>query len=116
MSDDLYELDPDYTPAERAQGNRIGFGCAVLVICGIALGIGTAIVPATAPAEPSPVAATVTPAPTAPPCIHEVCGDRPARLRCNHWSVSSCDVFDIHYERHYTCDTWGTVAADGGAP
>lgn len=116
MSDDLYELDTGYTPAARAHGNRMALGCAVLLIGGLALAINTAIVPASAPAQPSPV--TTTAAPPAPPCIHETCGDRPARLRCIHGDIipERCDVYAFEYEHHCTCDAWGTVATDGGAP
>ena len=114
MSDDLYELDAGYTPAERARGNRMALGCAVLLIGGLALAIGTAIVPASAPAQPSPV--TTTAAPPAPPCIHEVCGDRPARLRCYDYTTHLCRGYAIDYEHRCTCDACGAVATDGGAP
>ena len=45
---------------------------------------------------------------TAPPCIHEVCAERPSHLTCDSRGVyNSCDVWRVRYEHHCTCDQWG---------
>lgn len=64
------------------------------------------IVPASDAAPPAP----------APPCIHEVCEDRPRFLDCVATGVTParCDRFEIRYEWHCRCDTWGVVPRDGG--
>lgn len=56
-------------------------------------------------------------APAGPPCIHEVCGERPARLKCDQFSTGRCDGYAVLYERHCVCDRWATLAEeqDGGA-
>ena len=108
------------TPLTSTQRSRLAWvGATVLVVGFAALVVclrddAAPVTDDVATAERAPLAMPAGQA--APPCIHEVCSDRPARLRCNHWSGSSCDGFDINYEHHCRCDTWGTVATDGGAP
>ena len=104
------------TPVHRAPVRLATVGAAVVVVCLMAIVCALDGGASDPPVPVADVVAIASPATTAPPCIHEVCGDRPTRLRCNHWSGSSCDGFDIHYARHCTCDAWGTVATDGGAP
>jgi hypothetical protein len=59
-----------------------------------------------------PASDAAPPAP-APPCIHEVCADRPVRLRCHGGGMYYCNGYDIDYEWHCRCDTWGVVPPDG---
>lgn len=68
-----------------------------------------------AKAEPAPSAPASAPSPPIlppPPCIHEVCSERPAELRCVELReaaryLSPCIRFEIQYARHCDCDTWG---------
>lgn len=47
----------------------------------------------------------------APPCIHEVCAERPGKLVCiaeaKGFRESYCGAFVIEYEHHCDCDQWG---------
>ena len=72
-------------------------------------------------------AATAAPAappvPVAPPCIHKVCGERPAALQCEQSSpgymgyAGPCHRFVILYESHCDCDRWATLPPrEAGAP
>lgn len=51
-----------------------------------------------------------------PPCLHEVCAERPSALRCIDSNGHYCSRYVFDYERHCDCDKWATVAQDGGAP
>lgn len=50
-----------------------------------------------------------------PPCIHQVCGERPRFLQCEAWRVghqeSACSRFEIQYEHHCVCDAWAPAPA-----
>ena len=61
--------------------------------------------------------------PPGPPCVHEVCGERPAALQCVYVTTGIgnrsdvCSRWSIQYERNCMCDTWATVPApDAGVP
>ena len=66
------------------------------------------------PVDPIAPALDAAPPEPAPPCIHEVCADRPTRLRCANESMYFCRTYVVDYEWHCRCDTWGVVARDGG--
>lgn len=64
--------------------------------------------------EPMPSAsAPPAPAPTGPPCIHQLCAQRPAFLNCaseavnGQFSTRYCARWEIQYEHHCDCDAWG---------
>jgi hypothetical protein len=72
----------------------------VTVIWLVCMLLGCADVPAPPPGST---------APPAPPCIHEVCAERPVRLRCEDInSMHYCRVYAIEYEHHGTCDRWAS--------
>jgi hypothetical protein len=49
----------------------------------------------------------------APPCIHEVCAERPVALvGVGSSSYSGFSRYSIKYEHHCTCDRWGVPSAD----
>jgi len=113
MSDDYQRYDPSAPKPPIPRPTPID---GALLTVGVLAAI-TIVVVAFNGRRALPVASPVLP--PAPPCIHETCVDRAARLVCNHTTngmYPTCDGFDIQYEHHCDCDTWGTVPADGGAP
>ena len=100
---------------------------SVYAVCGFGVGslltavvlvlrsspIATVLALGAAVSTPAPPPATVAPAPPGPPCIHEVCADRPAGLTCTWWRDGAhevaCGRFKLEYERHCECDTWGSL-------
>ena len=112
------------TPLTFDQLARLAWaGAAVIAVCLVSLvvclrGDAVPVTDDVATAARPPLATMPPAGPSAPPCIHEVCGERPKRLRCVAAAAvggAKCEAFDIEYARHCTCDAWGTVAADGGA-
>lgn len=63
--------------------------------------------------DPPPIAADPVNSaePASPRCTHEVCAERPKRLRCTNPEYGvynqTCRVYEIDYEHHCHCDTWG---------
>jgi len=45
--------------------------------------------------------------PPGPPCTHEICTERPMRLRCTSSGTYVCHTYEIDYQHHCVCDTWG---------
>lgn len=74
--------------------------------------VGCGVVESSQDGTTAPIAA---PAPKPPPCVHETCGERPVRYRCESYSTYVCYTYRIEYEHHCTCDRWGDNV-DGGAP
>jgi hypothetical protein len=52
--------------------------------------------------------------PPAPPCIKEVCAQRPGWLLCETPYTGLCGKYRIAYEHHCDCVEWGPLP-DGGA-
>jgi hypothetical protein len=80
------------------------------------LALATFFAACSASADPIAPALDAAPPEPAPPCIHEVCGDRPRFLDCVATGITParCDRFEIRYEWHCRCDTWGAAPRDGG--
>ena len=68
------------------------------------------------PTERITPASDAAPPEPAPPCIHEVCEDRPVRLRCHYGGMYYCNEYVFDYEWHCRCDTWGAVPTRDGGP
>ena len=78
------------------------------------LALCMALAACNAPSERIVPALDAAPPEQAPPCVHEVCGDRPVRIRCYSATTYFCNEYAVDYERHCHCDAWGVVVKDGG--
>jgi hypothetical protein len=64
--------------------------------------------------ESQPVHVEEPPPPPSPPCIKEVCAQRPGWLVCETPYTGMCGKYRIAYEHHCDCVEWGPLP-DGGA-
>lgn len=94
------------------EGAIAGVSFAVAVLIGAAVALYNRPVNI----EPVPVLPDTSRAPpvAGPPCIHEVCGERPRFLNCVYTNGGSspsapryCARWAIEYEHHCDCDRWG---------
>jgi hypothetical protein len=63
---------------------------------------------------PAPVRREAGPDPAPPPCVREVCAQRPGWLVCESGLTYYCARYRVAYEHHCDCAEWGPPP--GGAP
>lgn len=104
-----------------SDGNRASLSAALATLL-VALGGMWAVLevrdcrrstaPVAVTADAPPLSAPPAHAPPPVVCTHEVCGERPTRLRCE--DSSPCTRWRIDYEHHCDCDAWGPAPTEGG--
>lgn len=92
---------------------------ALTAVVGVvaALSVGSLAVSVSAcytESQPVSVEESKPTSPPAPPCIKDVCAQRPGWLRCESPQTGYCRVYRIDYEHHCDCVAWGPLP-DGGA-